>query len=173
MMQEILELSTLYNDTKKAFREVKLKRFDEETTQYITTIDDMKQYFDRLLDIIPKDVSINVGDRLTISFEKSFYYDTKETKNNVTPIVLIDDKYSSQKHYVLDKEFDSLCFGYGDEKTEFIHVDTLEYMVMNWNEIKKLVNFGIIEELYRLLDGQLQAIMDKIQFLETLNNWRA
>jgi hypothetical protein len=173
MMQEILELSTLYNDTKKAFREVKLKRFDEETTQYITTIDDMKQYFDRLLDIIPKDVSINVGDRLTISFEKSFYYDTKETKNNVTPIVLIDDKYSSQKHYVLDKDFDSLCFGYGNEKTEFIHIDTLEYMVMNWSEIKKLVNFGIVEELYRLLDRQLQTIMDKIQFLETLNNWRA
>lgn len=55
----------------------------------------IKKYFDGLLNVIPKDISVYFGDRLQIRLEKTFFYDTKDSKNNTMSIVLLEDKYSS------------------------------------------------------------------------------
>lgn len=172
MTNEIIELSNLYNRTKKDFRNIKVNNVDLELEQLNVTLQSIKEYFDEILKVIPKDISLHINDRLQIRLEKTFFYDTPDKKNNTMSIVLLEDKWAYQEHSVLDRELENLVFGYGDEKTTLIQTSTLEYLITNWQEIKRLVNKGITEELYSIMNKQLDVIINKIQFLETLANWR-
>lgn len=173
MTKEIIELSSLYTHTKKKFRSITTDYVDWELDQLNICLESIKQYFNGLLDIIPKDISVYIGDRLQIKLEKSFFYDTKDSKNNIMSLVILEDKFAFQEHSVLEREHEDLRFGYGDEITTFIGTDTLEYLTANWTEIKKTVDQSITKELRFLLDRQLETLDTRITFLKTLENWKA
>lgn len=172
MTKEIIALKNLYTHTKKEFRNIKTDYIDSELELLDITLQSIKQYFDRLLEVIPKDIAIYFDDRLQIRLEKTFFYDTKDSKNNTISIVLLEDKYAFNEHSVLDRKYEGLCFGYGDEITTFIQTDTLEYLISNWVEIKKAVMQQTTSELKTMLKEQIDMLCQKIQFLETLENWR-
>lgn len=138
MTKEIMALNNLYTLTKKKFIEIKADNADSELKQLDSSLKSIKEYFDGLLEVIPKDISIYFDNRLQIRLEKEFFFDTKDSKNNIMSIVLLEDKYSFHEHSVLDRKYTGLCFGYGDEVTTFIEADTLEYLIVNWKEIKNL-----------------------------------
>lgn len=173
MTKEIAALSSLYQRTKKEFREIKTEYADKELGQLNTALSSIKGYFDALLKIIPKDISLYIGSRLQIKLEKNFFYDARACKNHTMFIVLFEDKYAFQEHSVLDRKYEGLHFGYGDETTAFIQADTLEYLTANWMEIKKLTEHGIAYEIRSIINRQLDTIFSKIQFLNTLENWKA
>lgn len=172
MTKEIHALSSLYQRTKKEFKEIKTEYADMELDQLDTALSSIKRYFDALLEIIPKDISLYIGNRLQIRLEKTFFYDTEKERNHKISLVLIEDRYAFQKHSVLDREYEGLSFGYGDEITTFIQTDTLEYLTANWKEIRKLTEQGIASELRSMINRQLDTIFNKIQFLHTMKNWR-
>ncbi len=172
MTQEIIALNNLYTRTKKEFSEIKAENIDSELQQMNSTLQSIKEYFDRLLNVIPKDISIYFDGRLQIRLEKTFFYDTKDSKNNTMSIVLLEDKYAFHEHSVLDRNYEGLFFGYGDEITTFIQSDTLEYLTANWAEIKKSVVQHVTKELKALIKVQIDMLCQKIQFLETIENWR-
>lgn len=173
MTKEIIELSSLYTHTKKRFRTITTDNVDTELDQLNICLESIKQYFNGLLNIIPKDISVYFGGRLQIKLEKTFFYDTKDSRNNMMSIVILEDKFSFQEHAVLDRKYEGLCFGYGDEITSFIQTDTLEYLIVNWKEIKKLIEQSITRELRSLLNKQIESLDNKITFLKTLEHWRA
>ncbi len=172
MTREIIALSNLYNQTKKKYKEIRTEFTELELTQSDITLVSIKKYFDEMLEVIPKSISINLDDRLQIKLEKTFYYDTLNSKNNSMPIVLLEDKYAFHPHFVLDRTQEGLHFGFGDEVTTFIQTDTLECLITNWKTVKRLVNQGITIELRSILEKQLNMIINKMQFLETLENWK-
>ncbi|MCI9314199.1 MAG: hypothetical protein HFI57_04320 [Lachnospiraceae bacterium] len=172
MTQEIIALNNLYTRTKKEFSEIKSDNADSELQQMDFTLQSIKGYFDGLLNVIPKDISIYFDDRLQIRPEKTFLYDTKDSKNNTMPIVLLEDKYAFHEHSVLDRTYEGLFFGYGDEITTVIQPDTLEYLTANWAKIKKSVVQHITKELKTMIKEQIDMLCQKIQFLEILENWR-
>lgn len=172
MTQEIIALNNLYARTKKDFLEIENDNTDSELQHMDSLLQSIKEYFDGLLDVIPKDISIYFGGRLQIRLEKTFFYDTRDTKNNTMPIVLLEDKCAFQEHSVMDKKYAGLCFGYGDEVTTFIHPDTLKYMAAHWQEIKAFVSRAITKELKAMVMEQINMLGQKIQSLEMLENWR-
>lgn len=172
MTKKIIALNNLYTRTKKEFSEIETDNTDSELEQMDSTLQSIKEYFDRLLDVIPKDMSIYFDGRLQIRLEKTFFYDTKDKKNNTMSIILLEDKYAFHKHSVLDRAYEGLFFGYGDEITTFIQPDTLEYLTANWAEIKKSVVQHVTKELKTLIKEQIDMLCQKIQFLELLENWR-
>ncbi len=172
MTKEIIALNNLYARTKKEFLEIKADNTDSEFQHLDSTLQSIKEYFDGLLDVIPKDTSVYFSDRLQIRLEKTFFYDTKDSKNNKMSIVLLEDKYAFHEHSVLDRAYEGLLFGYGDEITTFIQPDTPEYLAVNWTEIKNSVVHHIIKELRAMIKEQINMLEQKIQFLETLENWR-
>lgn len=173
MTKEIIELSNLYTHTKKKFRTITTDNVGRELDQLNICLESIRQYLNRLLNIIPKDISVYFGDRIQVKFEKTFFYDTKDSRNNMMSIVILEDKFSFQEHAVLDRKYEGLRFGYGDEITSFIQTDTLEYLIVNWKEIKRLIEQNVTKELCFLLDRQLETLDSKITFLKTLENWRA
>lgn len=172
MTNEIISLKNLYTHTKEEFRNIKIDYINSELEMLDITLQSIRQYFDRLLEIIPKDISICFGDRLKICLEKTFFYDTEDSKNNTMSIVLIEDKYAFHEHSVLDRKYEGLCCGFGDEITTFIQTDTLEYLISNWKEIKKAVMQQVTTELKGLINHQIDMLNQKIVFLETLEKWR-
>ena len=172
MTKEIIALSDLYKRTKKEFKGIRTEYIDLELEQVNATLQSIKEYFDALLKVIPKDISLYLGDRLQIRLEKTFYYDTSDSKNNTMSIVLIEDSCAFQSHSVLDKKYEGLRFGFGDEITTFIQTDTLEYLTANWKETRELIHRGIVEELRSMMERQLHIISNKIQSLETLGSWK-
>lgn len=172
MTKEIIALKNLYIHTKKEFRSIKADYIDSELELLDITLLSIKQYFDRLLEVIPKDIAICFDDRLQIRLEKTFFYDTRNSKNNTMSIVLIEDKYAFHEHSVLDRKYEGLCFGYGDEITTFIQTDTLEYLISNWKEIRKAVMQQVTAGLKDLINHQLDMLNQKIMFLELLEKWR-
>lgn len=88
-------------------------------------------------------------------------------------IVILEDKFSFQEHTVLDRKYEGIRFGYGDEITSFIQTDTLEYLIVNWKEIKRFIEQSVTKELRSLLNKQLESLDSKINFLKTLEHWRA
>lgn len=172
MTKEIIALNSLYIRTKKEFSKINADNNPCNLEQLDSSLQSIKEYFDGLLNVIPKDISIYFGDRLQIRLEKTFFYDTKDSKNNTMSIVLLEDKYSFHEHLVLDREYEGLFFGYGDEITTFIQTDTLEYLTANWKEIKDSVVCHITKELKTMIQEQLDMLIQKIQFLETIEDWR-
>lgn len=172
LFEEIIDLSNLYKKMKKEFRNIKVDNVDLEIEQLNVTLQSIKEYFDELLKVIPKDITLYIHNRLQIKLEKTFYYDTDDSKNNTMSIVLLEDKCAYQEHSVLDRNLENLCFEYGNEKTTLIQTSTLEFLITNWTEIKQLVNKGITDELYSMMNKQFDVLINKIQFLETLANWR-
>ena len=172
MTKEIIALNNLYTRTKKEFSEIKADNTNSELQYMDSTLQSIKEYFDKLLNVIPKDISIYFDDRLQIRLEKTFFYDTNDRKNNTMSIVLLEDKYAFHEHSVLDKAYEGLFFGYGDEITTFIQPDTLEYLTAIWTEIKKSVVQHVTKELKTMIKEQIDMLCQKIQFLETLENWR-
>lgn len=172
MTKEIMALSNLYTNTQKNYRTIIVDNADSELEQMNICLQSIRQYFNRMLLIIPKDISIYFGNRIQIRMEKTFFYDTASNKNNIMPIVILEDKWAFQEHFVLDPKYEGLHFGYGDEITNFIQTETLEYLIINWKEIKKTVEQNIIKELCFLLNKQLESINNKMLFLKTLENWR-
>lgn len=173
MTKEIIELSSLYAHTKKRFRAITTDNVDTELDQLTICLESIRQYFNGLLKIIPKDISVYFGDRIQIKLEKTFFYDTKDSRNNMMSIVILEDKFSFQEHTVLDRKYEGIRLGYGDEITSFIQTDTLEYLIVNWKEIKRLIEQSVTKELRSLLNKQLESLDNKITFLKTLENWRA
>lgn len=172
MTNEITALKNLYTHTKKEFRNIKTDYIDSELEMLDITLQSIKQYFDRLLEVIPKDITVYFDNRFQIRLEKTFFYDTEDRKNNTMSIVLIEDKCAFHEHSVLDRKYEGLCFGYGDETTTFIQTDTLEYLISNWKEIKKAVMQQVTTELKDLINHQIDMLNHKIIFLETLEKWR-
>lgn len=172
MTKEIIALNNLYTRTKKEFSEIETDNTDSELQQMDSTLESIKEYFDRLLNVIPKDISVYCGSRLQIRLEKTFFYDTKDSKNNTMSIVLLEDKYAFQEHSVLDRAYEGLFFGYGDEITTFIQPDTLEYLTANWTEVKNSVLQHVTKELKTMIKEQIDMLSQKLQFLEILGNWR-
>lgn len=172
MTKEIIELNDLYIRTKKEFSEIKADNTAYNLEQLDSSLQSIKEYFDVLLNVIPKDISIYFGDRLQIRLEKTFFYDTKNSKNNTMSIVLLEDKYSFHEHLVLDRKYEGLFFGYGDEITTFIPTDTLEYLTANWKEIKNSIECHVTKELKTMIKEQIDMLIQKIQFLETIEDWR-
>lgn len=172
MTKEIIALNSLYIRTEKEFSEIKAGNTACNLEQLESSLQSIKKYFDGLLNVIPKDISVYFGDRLQIRLEKTFFYDTKDSKNNTMSIVLLEDKYSFHGHLVLDRKHEGLFFGYGDEITTFIQTDTLEYLTANWKEIKDSVVCHITKELKTMIKEQLDMLIQKIQFLETMEDWR-
>lgn len=80
MTKEIIALNNLYTRTKKEFSEIETDNTDSELEQMDSTLQSIKEYFDRLLDVIPKDMSIYFDGRPQIRLEKTFFYDTKDKK---------------------------------------------------------------------------------------------
>lgn len=173
MTEEIIALSRLYQKTKKEFHDIKTEYASLELGQLNATLCSIKGYFDSLLEIIPKDISLYIGGRLQIKLEKKFYYDTKDSKNNTMPLVLLEDRLVFQRHSVLDRKYEGLIFGYGDEITTFIQTDTLEFLITNWKKVKAQAEQNVVHELCSMANRQLDAIFSRIQFLDTLENWKA
>ncbi len=172
MTKEIIALNNLYIRTKRELSEIEAGNSDSEFEQSNPTLQSIREYLNGLLTVIPKDISIYFDDRLQIRLEKTFFYDTDDTKNNKMPIVLLEDKYAFHEHSVLSRAYEGLYFGYGDEITTFIQTDTLEYLIVNWKEIKDLVIQSITKELKDMINGQIDILHHKIQFLEILEDWR-
>lgn len=172
MTKEIIALNNLYTRTKKEFLEIKADNTDSEFQHLDSTLQSIKEYFSRLLNVIPKDTYVYFNDRLQIRLEKTFFYDARDSRNNTMFIVLLEDKYAFHEHSVLDRTYKGLFFGYGDEITTFIQPDTLEYLAANWTEIKNSVVQHIIKELRAMIGEQINMMNQKIQFLKILENWR-
>lgn len=172
MTQEILALSNLYKETTKKFRTIKQEYIDDEVEITHIALDSITQYFMELLQAIPKDFYISYNNTLFIKFEKSFYYEDFEHNIQTIPIVLFEDKCVYEKNMVLRESLTNYKCAYGDEKLTHMHLSTLEYLISNWNGIKDVISKAITKELYNLINQRLNTIMDKIKFLEILNDWR-
>lgn len=172
MTKEIIALNDLYTRTKREFSEIETNNSDSEFEQLDPTLQSIREYLNGLLTVIPKDISIYFDDRLQIRLEKTFFYDTDDTKNNKMSIVLLEDRYAFHEHSVLNRTYEGLYFGYGDEMTTYIQTDTLEYLIANWQEIKRSVIHGITKELKAMIKEQLDMLHHKIQFLEILEDWK-
>lgn len=172
MTQEILALSNLYKDTTKKFRTIKQEYIDDEVEITHIALDSITQYFMELLQAIPKDFYISYNITLFIKFEKNFYYEDFEHNIQTIPIVLFEDKCVYEKNMVLRESLTNYKCAYGGEKLTHMHLSTLEYLITNWNGIKDIISKAITKELYNLINQRLNTIMDKIKFLEILNDWR-
>lgn len=172
MTNEIIALNDLYLRTKKEFMGTKAGNADAGPRQLYLIRQSIKNYSDGLLDAIPKDSSVYFGERLQIRLEKKFFYDTEDSRNSKMSIVLLEDRYAFHEHSVLDKKYEGLCFGYGDEVTAFIQTDTLKYLAANWQEIKNPVEQHIAGELETMAAGQTRMLDRQIHCFEGLENWR-
>ena len=83
MTKEIIELSNLYTHTKKKFRTITTDNVGRELDQLNICLESIRQYLNRLLNIIPKDISVYFGDRIQVKFEKTFFYERQQEQYDV------------------------------------------------------------------------------------------
>lgn len=69
MTKEIIALNSLYIRTEKEFSEIKADNNPCNHEQLDSSLRSIKEFFDGLLNVIPKDITIYFGDRLQIRLD--------------------------------------------------------------------------------------------------------
>ena len=169
--KEIKELSELYVEMTKRYREIKTDYVDEETKIEHVVLEDINNYLNELLNILPISITITCCDRLTIHLLKNEFYKNKEGQSIQKDVIVIADSNVYEKCMTLDNELSDIKFCGFENATTSLNLRTLKFMCAEWKDIKKSIYQQTIEELDNFIKRRMMQIKERKEKLHYFKNW--